>query len=257
MGGSGPRAIIEGMRRPFSVVIFAGLVALPLSGRAEDLTITSTVNTARGTHREQTQYVSASRMRLSDGERDTIVDLESGKVVLLDTRRKEYSETSLAEVRGFLDQMEAAMAGRTVFDRSIGSTASVTVTKNDDGGRTIAGHKTDKYTLTMGDAMRFEVWVAPDLAPPLQYFDARKAVYATMGPMARRYDRIFDELKKIKGFPLATASDSRMRVGRRQVTIEATEVRTGAISGAVFVVPPDYKRVESPFGGGRPPQPPQ
>jgi hypothetical protein len=237
--------------------MFAGLLALPLSSRAEDLTIASTVTTPRGTRREQTQYVSASRIRLSDGERDTIVDLGSGQVLLLDTRRKEYSESSLAEVRGFLDQMDAAMAGRTVFDRSVGSTASVTVARNDDGGRTIAGHKTDKYTLTMGDTMRYEVWVAPDLAAPLQYFDARKAVYATMGPMARRYDRIFDELKKIKGFPLATASDSRMRVGRRQVTIEATEVRTGPIADAVFVIPPEYKKVESPFGGGRSPQPPR
>jgi hypothetical protein len=245
------------MRRTFSALAFAFLLALPRPTAAEDLTIASAVTTPRGGRREQTQYVSASRMRLSDGERDTIVDLASGKVVLLDTRRKEYSETSLAEVRGFLDQMDAAMAGRTVFDRAVGSTASVTVTKNADEGRTIAGHKTEKYTLTMGDSMRYEVWVAPDLTAPLQYFDARKAVYATMGPMARRYDHIFDELKKIKGFPLATISDSRMRVGRRQVTIEATDVRTGAIADSVFVVPEEYKKVESPFGAGRPPRPPR
>jgi hypothetical protein len=245
------------MGRRSSAFVLAGLFALPLSSRAEDLTIASSLTSARGTRREQIQYVSASRMRLSDGDRDTIVDLGSGKIVLLDTRRKEYSETSLREVRAFLDQMDAAMAGRSVFDRSVGSTASVTVEKNEVGARTIAGHKTDKYTLTMGEAMRFEVWVAPDLAVPMQYFDARKAVYATMGPIARRYDLIFDELKKIKGFPLATASDSRMRVGRRQVTIEATEVRTGAIADSVFVVPADYKKVESPFGAGRPPRPPQ
>lgn len=245
------------MRRIFSSLTLAGLLALPLPGRAEDLTIASTVTTPRGTEREQTQYVSAARMRLSDGERDTIVDLASGKVVLLDTRRKEYSETSLTEVRAFLDQIDSAMAGRTVFDRAVGSTASVTVTRVEGGSRTIAGRKTEQYTLTMGDSMRFDVWVAPDLSPPIQYFDARKAVYATMGPMARRYDRIFDELKKIKGFPLATASDSRMRVGRRQVTIEATDVRTGPIADSVFVVPAEYKKVESPFGGGRTPRPPR
>ena len=183
------------------------------------------MTTPRGTTRTQTQYVSASRMRLSDGERDTIVDLGSGKVILVDPRRKEYSETSLAELRAFLDQIDAAMAGRRVFDRAIGATASVTVAKEAGGGRKIAGYDTEQYTLTMGDSMRFDVWAAPSLQPPAQYFDARKVVYATMGPMARRFDRMFDELKKIKGFPLATVSDSRMRVGRRQVTIEATEVR--------------------------------
>ena len=245
------------MRRIFSSLTLAGLLALPLPGRAEDLTIASSVTTPRGTSREQTQYVSVSRMRLSDGERDTIVDLASGKVVLLDTRRKEFSETSLAEVRAFLDQIDAAMAGRTVFDKSVGSTASVTVTKAAGAGRTIAGRPTEQYTLTMGDSMRYDVWVAPDLSPPVQYYDARKAVYATMGPMARRYDRIFDELKKIKGFPLASATDFRMRVGRRQVTVEATDVRKGPIPDSVFVVPAEYKKVESPFGAGRTPRPPR
>ena len=243
------------MRRTSFVVLVAGMFAFPWPGAAEDLTIVSTVTTPRGTVRTQTQYISSSRMRLSDGERDTIVDLASGKVTLLHPRRKEYSETSLDELRAFLDQIDAAMAGRPIFDRSIGTTASVTVVKEPGGGRKIAGYDTDQYMLSMGESMRFDVWAAPSLQPPLQYFDARKVVYATMGPMARRFDRVFDELKKIKGFPLATISDSRMRVGRRQVTIEATEVRTGPLPDSVFAVPSEYKKAESPFGGGRPPRP--
>jgi uncharacterized protein DUF4412 len=244
------------MRRILSAVLVAGVLGLPLRGAADDLTIVSTVTTPRGTTRTQTQYISTSRMRLSDGERDTIVDLASGRVTLLDPRRKQYSETSLGELRAFLDQMDAAMAGRPIFDRSIGATASVTVARAAAGGRRIAGYDTEQYTLSMGDSMRFEVWAAPGLQPPVQYFDARKVVYATMGPMARRFDRMFDELKKIKGFPLATISDSRMRVGRRQVTIEATDVRKGPVPDSVFAVPAEYKKVESPFGGNRPPRPP-
>jgi uncharacterized protein DUF4412 len=243
------------MRRIFPALLVAGVLTLPLRGAAEDLTIVSTVTTPRGTKRTQTQYVATSRMRLSDGERDTIVDLASGKVTLLDTRRKEYSETSLEEVRAFLDQIEKAMAGRPIFDRSIGTTASVTVARAEGGGRRIAGYDTEQYTLTMGESMRFDVWAAPGLQAPVQYFDARKAVYATMGPMARRFDHVFDELKKIKGFPLATVSDSRMRVGRRQVTIEATDVRKGPVADSVFAVPAEYKKVESPFGGDPRPRP--
>jgi uncharacterized protein DUF4412 len=243
------------MGRIFSAGLLAAVLALPLRGAAEDLTIVSTVTTPRGTTRTQTQYISASRMRLSYEERDTIVDLASGKVILVDPRRKEYSETSLGELRAFLDQIDAAMAGRPIFDHSIGATASVTVARGTGGVRKIAGYDTEPYTLTMGDSMRFEVWAAPGLQPPLQYFDARKVVYATMGPMARRFDRMFDELKKIKGFPLATVSDSRMRVGRRQVTIEATDIRKGPISDSVFAVPAEYKKVDSPFGGDRPPRP--
>jgi hypothetical protein len=226
---------------------------LPGAG-AEDLTIVSTVTTPRGTTRTQTQYLSSSRMRMSGDERDTIVDLGSGQITILDHRRKEYSATTLDELRAFLDQIDSAMAGRPIFDRAIGATASVSVEKG-TGGKKVAGYDTEPYTLTMGDSMRMEVWTTTALEPPARYFDARKVLYASIGPLGRRFDRLFDEMKKIKGFPLATALDYRMRVTRRQVSTEATEVRKGPIPDSVFAAPADYKKIESPFGGGRPPRP--
>jgi Domain of unknown function (DUF4412) len=243
------------MRRIVGAGLALAVVSLALRPAvAEDLTIVSTVSTPRGTTRTQTQYLSTSRIRLSGDERDTIVDLRSGKVMLLDNRRRQYSETTLDELRAFLDQMEAAMDGRPLFDRAIGATASVSVEKG-TSGRKVAGYDTDSYTLAMGDSMRMEVWTTTALEPPARYFDARKILYATMGPMGRRFDRLFDEMKKIKGFPLATTLDYRMRVSRRQVSSEATEVRKGPIPESAFAPPSDYAKIESPFGGGRPPRP--
>jgi hypothetical protein len=233
-----------------AAIAAAFLTALPPGLVAEDLTVVSTMTSPRGTARTQTQYLSATRLRTSDGERDTIVDIRSGKITLLNHRRKEYSETSLDELRAFLDQLDAAMAGRPLFDEMMGSTATVTVLKG-AGGRRIAGYDTQQYTLTLGDTTRVEVWTAEALPPPLQYFDARKILYATMGPMGRRFDRIFDEMKKIKGLPLATAIDYRMRMTRRELTTEATEVRKGPIPDSAFAPPADYKKVESPFAGRR------
>jgi hypothetical protein len=46
-----------------------------------------------------------------------------------------------------------------------------------------------------------------------------------------------------------------MRVARRQISTEATEVRKGPIPDSVFVAPSDYKKIDSPFGGDRPPRP--
>lgn len=255
-GASGPRVIIETVRRTVHAVlsVAALLAALECPALAEDLTIVSTVTTPRGTARTQTQYLSASRMRVSGDERDTIVDLVSGKITILDNRRKEYSETTLNELRGFLDQMDAAMAGRPDVDGAIGATSRVSVEKG-AGGRKLAGYDTDQYTLTMGDSMRMDVWMTTALQPPPHYFDARKILYATRGPIGRRYDRLYDEMKKIAGFPLATALDSRMRVSRRQVATEATEVRMGPIPESTFAAPSDYKRIESPFGAGRRPRP--
>src|SRR4051812_43199212 len=128
------------MRWISSAALAAALLALTRPSAAEDLTIVSKVTTPRGATRTQTQYIAASRMRLSDGERDTIVDLASGKVVVLDPRRKQYSESSLDDLRVYLDQIDAAMEGRAVFDRAIGASASVTVTPEPGGGRKIAGY---------------------------------------------------------------------------------------------------------------------
>jgi hypothetical protein len=68
-----------------------------------------------------------------------------------------------------------------------------------------------------------------------------------MGPMGRRFDRMFDEVKRIKGFPLATSVDYRMRMSNRQTVTEATEVRMGAIPETVFAAPAGYTRADSPF----------
>jgi hypothetical protein len=243
------------MRTLHAALVVAALGAgLSRPARAEDLTIVSTVTTPRGTTRTQTQYLSPSRMRMSGEERDTIVDLVSGKITILDNRRKEYSETTLDELRAFLDQIDAAMAGRAIVDQSAGATGSVTIEKG-TGGKKVAGYDTEPHILTMGEWMRVEVFTTTALEPPARYYDARKVLYASMGPMARRFDRVYDEMKKIKGFPLATTFDYRMRVARRQVTTEATEVRKGPIPDSVFVAPSDYKKIESPFGGDRPPRP--
>jgi hypothetical protein len=244
------------MRRTLRVVVAAAavLAARAPGAGADDLTIVSTLTTPRGTARTQTQYLGGTRLRTTDGERDTIVDIGSGRITLLDHRRKEYSETSLDEMRAFLAQLDVAMAGRPLFDKMMDPTATVTVVKG-TAARKIAGYDTRQYTLTLGETTRVEAWVAEALPPPARYFEARKILYATMGPLARRFDRIFDEMKTIKGMPLALAIDYRMRMTRREVTTEATEVRMGPIPDSAFATPTDYKKIESPFGGSRAPSP--
>jgi len=229
-----------------AMVVAAAIVARPAA--ASGLVIVSEVTTPRSGARTQTQFLSTTRFRLTDDGRDTIVDLVSGRVTLVDDGRKEYSETSLDDLRAFLDQMESAMAGRSLFDRSIGATASVTVQKA-EGAREIAGYATQPYTLTMGDSMKVDVWMASGLRPPARYFEARKVPYAVMGPMlGGRYDRILDALQHIGGLPLAMDVDYRMRTVRRQVTTKAVELRTEAIADRTFAAPAEYKKVESPLG---------
>lgn len=233
-------------RRAVLAVLSLALAA-SAPAAAEDLTIVSRVTSPKGgAGGTQTQYISAEMVRTSDGESDTILDLATGKLVLVNNRKKEYSETTLDEMRSFMGQLDAAMAGNPVMQKMLGNVAEVSVQKGAQT-RTIAGYETNQYVLSMGEGMRFEIWAAPAINPPVQYFDARKALYATLGPLSKRFDAMFDEMKKIKGFPLATTIDYKMMMVRQQTLTEATEVRKGPIAASVFEVPAGYKKVASPF----------
>ncbi len=237
---------MAGARRALFAVLSLSLVA-PALAAAEDLTIVSRVTRPKGRAAgTQTQYISAAKVRTSDGDRDTILDLATGRLVLVNDRKREYSETTLDELRAFMGQLDAAMAGNPMMEKMLGNVSEVSV-KEGTEARTIAGYETNQYVLSMGDTMRFEIWAAPALTPPVQYFDARKALFATLGPLSKRFDAMFEEMKKIEGFPLATTIDYKMMMVRRQTLTEATEVRKGPIAPSVFEVPAGYKKVASPF----------
>ena len=236
-------------RGPSAVLALA--LVVPALAAAEDLTIVSKVSSPKGdSSGTQTQYITPDRIRTSDPSHDTILDLKTGTLTLVDNKKKQYSEATLEEMRAFMGQLDAAMSGNPMMERMLGKAQAVTVTK---GGETkkIAGYDTQQYVLSMGDTMRFEIWAAPALDTPMQYFDARKALYATMGPIGKRFDTMFEEMKKIKGFPLATTMDYKMMMVRQQTLTEATEVRRGPIDPGVFQAPAGYKKVASPFAKRR------
>jgi hypothetical protein len=65
--------------------------------------------------------------------------------------------------------------------------------------------------------------------------------------MGKRFSKMFDEMKKIKGYPLASDMDVDMGMMKMRTDSEATEVRKGAIPASTFDVPAGYKKKSSPF----------
>jgi hypothetical protein len=127
--------------------------------------------------------------------------------------------------------------------------SDVQVTKTSET-RQVAGYECTKYELSMGDNFRQTVWVTDDLEFPVEYYEASKALFAVMGPMAARFEKMMDEMKSIGGFALAT--DSKIQVMGRDASSssEAIEVKKGPIPDDVFAPPADYKQTKkSPFGG--------
>jgi hypothetical protein len=223
------------------VVVSAAAVAA-----AEDLTIVSKVTPAKGEPSTQTQYITAERMRMSDGLNDTIVDLAGGKLVQIDHKKKSYYETTFEEMQQYFAQLNEMLASTPMMGSMMGKISDVQVQKSAET-REIIGHTCTKYVLTMGESFKQTMWVTPDLKIPVSYFDARKMSYAMMGPMAARFEKMLEEMKKIDGFPLAADVDMKMMGMDASSRSEVIELSKGDISADVFAVPAGYKKTKSPM----------
>ena len=88
---------------------------------------------------------------------------------------------------------------------------------------------------------------APGLSAPGRYSDGRRLAAVALGPMGALFQRMYEELKKVTGFPLSTAVIFRTPVFRTETLEEATEVRKGSIPPSTFEVPAGYKKGRSPL----------
>lgn len=240
------------MRRPFRILVRILLVSLTAASfaAAEDLTVVSRVTPSRGAPTTTTQYVSAAKVRSSDGHFDTIIDLGSGRIVQVDHKKKTYFETSFAEMRAHFAELEEMLASNPVLSRMIGQATEVKVEKV-AGTREIAGYTCEQYHMSIGEAVQFTIWATPDLQPPGEFYDAQKMLWAAMGPIATRFEKMFDEMKKIGGFALSTKIDTRILGMNVNSVSEVVEVRKGPLSADAFEPPAGYKQKKSPYGGGK------
>lgn len=230
-----------------SVLAACAFVALGAAATsAADLTIISAVKMGDNTS-TSTQYLTAERARTVSGDFDTIVDYATGRIVTIDHRKKEYTETTVAEMAAFMQQTMAQMENMPGFMRKAmgGSVGPITVNKG-TATRSIAGYTCTQYTLSMGPDFVFDLWVTPALEMPPQLLESQKAQYAAMGPAGRRFVAMFDEMKKIKGVALAMGTHYKM-LKKVDTLSEATEVRTTPIPATTFAMPAGYKKKDSPF----------
>lgn len=227
-----------------SVLIF-GLAAL---AGADDLTVVSKVTPSKGSPATTTQYITADKIRTSDGQVDTIVDLASGKMVHIDHKKKRYYETTFEEMRAHFVELEEMVQSTPMMETMFGGAKEVEVQKTTES-RTIAGYDCQRYLLSLGNNFKFDMWITTEVEFPIEYYDARKMIYATMGPMASRFDKMFEAMKKVGGLALASVVDSSIMGMKLRVETEATEVRKGPIGADVFAPPAKYKKKKSPFQG--------
>jgi len=232
------------------MVLGATLLAGASLAAAEDLTIISKVTSGSGAPTTTTQYFGTNKFRTSNGTNDTIFDVSTGTITFVDNKDKSYWQTSQAEMMDAFKQLDEQMKASggggmgAMMEKMMGGNPPVVVTKGTQP-RTIAGYQTEDWVATAGD-WKYELWTTTDLALPTQYYDAMKAPMAAMGPMGKRFLTLFEEMKKIKGFPLATTTSLKFMGKAQNTTTEATEVKKGAIPASAFEVPAGYKKKDSP-----------
>jgi hypothetical protein len=238
-----------------SALILAITTGLMDSGaaRAEDLTV---VFKTTGSNGEQTvtHYYSADRVRFEQGEKATVVHLDSGRIVNISSRRKQYSETTFAELEQAMTsvsaQMEKAMAAlpEGLRQKMLGDAArEVTLTPGDS--RTVAGASCQVYTVTLGANARMETCAATGLEMPFDRKHLKNLALVT-APIARGnsgINKMVAKMREIEGLSLASSTELNLLGRKIESAAEALEIVKGPIKAATFDTPPGFQKVESPF----------
>jgi hypothetical protein len=215
---------------------------------AEDVTIVSKTRFGEKAG-AQTVSLTPARMKTAGGGGESIVELETGRMTFLDDVKKTYYVTSFEEMAAYAKGREEQAKTSGFNAQAFGALGDVTARKTRKT-RKIAGYTCDEWVVAMGEALVLEVCAAPQLPVPPAYFEARKAAYAGMGPMGRHFEKVFEAMRTVRGYPLSLAMHVKTEGMKQESLTEATEVRKGAIPAETFAVPADYTKKKSPFAPG-------
>lgn len=234
------------MKHCLAVLLLLVLIAFSGAAIAEDLTLI-TSSTAMGKTTTGKQLLGEKKMLIDDGAgSDTIFDYETGTLTTIDHKKKKYWQATLAQIRAQMEQMAGMLENNPVADSLLGEIGDVTVDEMGES-KTIAGHGCKMMVMKMGQAFTTEMCIAEDLAPPVAYYHARQAMTAMMGPMANRFEKMYEEMSEIDGMALETVSHMTMMGRSMETTTLVTEVKVGPLPSDAFDIPAGYKKKKSPY----------
>ena len=231
--------------------------------------MTSRVTDGAGESREAVSYISRDRVRMAQGgDQEAIVDLPNGRVTTIDTKNRTYSVTTrrdmeelAARVKARMDSPEMRKAREALenmppeqrrrVDETLGGGAFDV--RKTGGGRTVAGHRCENWTIAIGTLSRTEQCLADDIPMPPRiwemyrgFAESLRAMMASFGPGGRDLSKIREKFKDMKGFPLATTTTVTIMGKTTTTTSEVTDVRSGPIPASAWEVPAGYRLVENP-----------
>lgn len=249
-----------------SLICFAAVAA-----SAEDLTIVSKVTHDGGAPQTATSYIASDRLRISqpDGN-EAILDLKSGDMTVLNGQKKTYYVITQKDMDDMMATMKEQMNSPEMkaaqekmkslppemqqrMQSMMGSAMAVSVEKTGTS-RTVAGMHCENWTVSIGQMSKTEECLTTELKFPPQtydrfknYMDNMRSMMASMGPMAKNFDTMREQMQKLKGFPIASTTSTNVMGHRSSSTSEVTEVKHGAIPASAWAIPADYTKTDSPM----------
>jgi hypothetical protein len=250
----------------------ASLVCLAAVGAsAEDMTITSKMTRDGGTPEITTSYIATDRMRVAQPEgNEVILDLKSGDMTILDARKKTYYvitqkdiDDMAATIKEQMNSPEMKAAQEKMknmppdmqkrMQEMMGGAMAVSVEKTGTS-RTIAGMRCENWTVAIGQMSKTEECLTNDLKLPPQsydrykkYMDSVHSMMASMGPMAKNFESMQEQMKKLKGYPISTTTSTNIMGRRSSTTNEVTAVKYGPIPPSAWTIPAGYTKTDSPM----------
>ena len=242
-----------------SVLFLAAAAAVASS--SDDLTIVSRHTNNGKPAGTSTDYLSSDHVRMGSGSGDeTIVDLKTHVMMMLDSKEKTYYTMTKKDMEEFAVKMKEKMnspemkqAMGAMKAMTAGTSGAVNVKKT-GATRKIAGFGCEEWAITMGPSYTIKECLAKDLQYPVQAFEAyrdfsesMKSMSSAFAPKAKSGVELGEKLKSLKGYPVATSALIDVAGMKMTVDEEVTEVRRGSIPASIWQVPAGYKKIENPM----------
>jgi hypothetical protein len=77
--------------------------------------------------------------------------------------------------------------------------------------------------------------------------DSVHSMMASMGPMAKNFESMQEQMKKLKGYPISTTTSMNIMGRRSSTTNEVTAVKYGPIPPSAWTIPAGYTKTDSPM----------
>jgi hypothetical protein len=262
-----------GHMRFSNLTLTALFLTATTAAASDDLTIVSKHTRDGKPEGISTSYLGSDHVRMGAAEgHETIVDLKTGVMTILDGKKKTYymvtkqdMEQMAAKMKEKMNDPETKKAMEAMAQMSAGMATSFDVKKT-GATRNVAGFRCEEWAITMGTISTITECVTSDLQYPVRAFaaykefsESMKSVMSGFGPMAKSGADLAEKMKNIKGYPVATSSVVDVMGHKIATESEVTEVRRGSIPASAWEIPAGYTKIENPMlkafethGHGRP-----